>query len=169
MSEERGRYLVVEEGVVVVGDQGTDGWAATRNVAEGENRWELVVDGFSGDPQLESVMAETLVELFTLWKIKQSSYGPGNIAAFGEKGCLVRANDKIKRLIRLVWEGRVNQVADETVEDSWLDLANYALMAVLCRRGLWPGVGDECDSGGDCGEQAVAGTVGEAGGGAGGG
>jgi hypothetical protein len=30
-------------------------------------------------------------------------------------------------------------VQDETVEDAWNDMANYAIMAVMCRQGMWPG------------------------------
>jgi hypothetical protein len=27
---------------------------------------------------------------------------------------------------------------DETVEDAWMDLVNYAVMAQMCRHGDWP-------------------------------
>lgn len=69
---------------------------------------------------------------------KQGKYGPGNIAEFGETGVLIRSTDKIKRLGNL-W--RTNQdPQDETKEDSWGDLANYGLIALMCRWGFWPGV-----------------------------
>lgn len=69
---------------------------------------------------------------------KQSKYGPGNIAEFGETGVLIRATDKIKRLGNLWRKGE--QPKDETIEDSYGDLANYGLIALMCRWGLWPGV-----------------------------
>ncbi len=99
----------------------------------------LIIDGSSGDAKLESDMAALLAELFALFKRKQASYGPRNIAQFGEGGCVVRANDKLQRLIRLVWEGEKNPLHDETIEDTYIDLADYALIATLVRRGQWPG------------------------------
>lgn len=75
-------------------------------------------------------------EVCAIFEAKQHDYGPRNIAAFGEKGCLVRAYDKVVRLMRLVWDGRTP--ANEAIEDTWLDLADYAIIALLVRRGLWP-------------------------------
>lgn len=69
---------------------------------------------------------------------KQGKYGSGNIAEFGETGVLIRATDKIKRLGNLWRTGQ--EPKDETKDDSWGDLANYGLIALMCRWGLWPGV-----------------------------
>lgn len=75
------------------------------------------------------------LEILELFEKKNADYGPGNISRFGEKGVLVRANDKMERLIRLVWEERTPH--NEAVEDTWMDLADYAIIALLVRRGLW--------------------------------
>lgn len=66
---------------------------------------------------------------------KQRDYGSGNIAAFGEFGVLVRTWDKVSRLRNLLTN--VKTPANESIEDSWLDLCNYSIIAVLCRRGEW--------------------------------
>ena len=66
---------------------------------------------------------------------KQLDYGSANIADFGEYGVLVRANDKVARLKNLLTN--VASPRNESIEDSWLDLSNYSLIAVLCRRGDW--------------------------------
>ena len=66
---------------------------------------------------------------------KQQDYGSGNISTFGEKGVLVRCVDKVERLKQLVWKSKTAQ--NETVYDSWQDLANYALIAQLCNQGVW--------------------------------
>ena len=69
---------------------------------------------------------------------KQQKYGPDNIAEFGEIGVMIRVNDKVKRRVNL-W--RTDQApGDETIEDTWGDIANYALIALMCRWGLWPKV-----------------------------
>ncbi len=63
---------------------------------------------------------------------KQRDYGPGNILKFGEFGCLVRASDKLERLINLMDSDREPQ--NESIEDTWKDLRNYAQIAVMVRR-----------------------------------
>ena len=62
---------------------------------------------------------------------KQADYGYQNITDFGEYGCLVRANDKISRLKNL---GKKVAPNFESIEDSWVDLANYAIIALMLRR-----------------------------------
>lgn len=99
----------------------------------------LVCDGKSGDEALERRIAYTFQEIFNLWKQRQKKYGPGNIAAFGEVGCMVRGFDKMARLKHLLFEGLGDDVDDETVEDSWKDLTNYAVMGLACHRDEWPG------------------------------
>lgn len=66
---------------------------------------------------------------------KHRDYSAENITAFGEFGVLVRVNDKICRLKNLLTVGM--EPKNESVEDSWLDLANYALIAQLIRRKIW--------------------------------
>ena len=98
---------------------------------------KLVIDGSSGSEILERGMAENLVKLFEIFKKKQASYGKGNIADYGEVGVLIRSNDKIKRLRNLVYLNKPNPLDNETIEDTWLDLADYALIALLVRDGTW--------------------------------
>lgn len=74
-----------------------------------------------------------------LWKDRQAKYGPRNIAATGALGCYVRANDKLARLGRVYLEGKRTEMSDESINDSWLDLLNYALMGYMCENNLWPG------------------------------
>lgn len=96
----------------------------------------LIINGSSGDADLESEMATLMLEAFSLWKKKQADYGPSNISALGEKGVFVRVWDKVQRLKRLVYDG--NEPSNESILDSWLDLAIYALMAILVRNKKWP-------------------------------
>ncbi len=99
---------------------------------------ELEIDGSSGNMKLETEIAMLLQKVFVTFKKKQASYGSGNIAEFGEQGVFIRMSDKMKRLKRLVWEMKSDPLDDETVEDTYIDLADYALIAILCRKGLWP-------------------------------
>ena len=65
---------------------------------------------------------------------KQQDYGSNNISAFGEFGVLVRMNDKIERLKNL---NKMPNPKNESVEDSYMDLCNYAIIAMMIRRNIW--------------------------------
>jgi hypothetical protein len=65
---------------------------------------------------------------------KQQDYGSNNISAFGEFGVLVRLNDKIERLKNL---NKMPAVKNEAIEDTYQDIANYAVISLMIRRNLW--------------------------------
>ena len=75
---------------------------------------------------------------YTLFCAKHDSYGPGNIAEFGSKGVFIRMSDKMKRLKRLVWQSKNNPLKNESVEDTYLDIINYAAISMVCLMGKWP-------------------------------
>jgi hypothetical protein len=89
----------------------------------------------------EPLSAEFLEEVFTcvmLFDKKQSDYGPGNIAKFGDYGVLVRMSDKIERLANLYKKNKQKGRVKESVEDTLRDIANYAIITILWRNGKWP-------------------------------
>ena len=70
---------------------------------------------------------------------KHKDYGPSNIAnAPGGplNGLRVRMHDKISRINNLIDKGIDPQ--NESLRDSFLDLANYAVIALLCLDERWP-------------------------------
>jgi hypothetical protein len=75
-------------------------------------------------------------ECARLFDGKQHDYGPGNIAKFGEIGVYVRLSDKIERLVTLVKSGKTPQ--NESLDDTLKDIANYAIIAMMIRKGMWP-------------------------------
>lgn len=98
----------------------------------------LVCDGTkSGDAEMEQLFATQLSEMFEVFCKKQKSYGRGNISRFGEKGILVRVSDKLERLVRMVWQGVENPLLDESINDTWIDMAVYAAIAIIVRKGKW--------------------------------
>jgi hypothetical protein len=72
-----------------------------------------------------------------LFSKKQESYGPSNIADFGLLGVVVRANDKIARLRNILFDGGQNTLADESLTDTLLDLANYGVIGTMINSGIW--------------------------------
>jgi hypothetical protein len=80
--------------------------------------------------------ANIMTECLELLDQKQLDYGPGNINAFGEFGVLVRMNDKFERLKHLKQTGK--EPSNEAIEDTYMDILNYACIALMLRRGTWP-------------------------------
>jgi hypothetical protein len=86
-----------------------------------------------------SAVWEVMDEIGNLLITKQKDYGPGNINhAFGGpiNGILVRIGDKFERLKNLYRHGKKPE--HESIEDSFKDMANYAVIALMIERGKWP-------------------------------
>jgi hypothetical protein len=75
--------------------------------------------------QMQEVQAKGL-ELF---KKKNADYGDA-FAEFGVIGVLMRIEDKIKRSLNITNNG-IHLVKDEKIEDTLIDLHNYAAMALI--------------------------------------
>ena len=78
-------------------------------------------------------------ELLNLLLSKHKDYGPLNIAKSPGgpiNGLRVRMWDKIARINHLVDNGA--EAEHESLEDSFKDLANYALIGLMVLRGKWP-------------------------------
>ena len=82
-----------------------------------------------------------LSELRSIMMKKQADYGPLNIAlAPGGpmNGLRVRMYDKLARLNNLADKAATPNF--ESVEDTLIDLANYAIIGLLVQRGQWEGI-----------------------------
>lgn len=80
---------------------------------------------------------ELALEQVILLDKKQQDYGPHNIGKFGLQGLLVRINDKFERLCNLI-SNKVNPT-NEPLEDSFVDMSNYALIGRLLMKDVWTG------------------------------
>ena len=85
---------------------------------------------------------------YELFLHKQHDYGPGNISVGTQlltedevhlslTGLWFRMNDKIQRLKNLLMSGRENAVEGEPLEDAYLDVSNYGIMATIVKNGKW--------------------------------
>jgi hypothetical protein len=99
------------------------------------------------DETFEKVFGKIYNEAYDLLCQKQARYGDSNIEQLGLHGVISRVgNDKIARARKFL-QGKVvdGQVildpldadTDESLTDTLLDIANYALIAVALKRGLW--------------------------------
>jgi hypothetical protein len=99
------------------------------------------------DQTFEKVFAKIYNEAYDLLCEKQARYGDSNIEQLGLHGVISRiGNDKVARAKKFL-NGRIvngqvilDQIPhndDESLTDTLLDIANYALIAVALNRGLW--------------------------------
>ena len=82
-----------------------------------------------------------LNELRSIMMKKQEDYGPLNIALApggAMNGLRVRMYDKLARLNNLADKAATPNF--ESVEDTLIDLANYAIIGLLVQRGQWEGI-----------------------------
>ena len=87
-------------------------------------------------------------EQYELFLKKQHDYGPGNISVGTQlqtdeevhlslTGLWFRMNDKIQRLKTLLMNNRQSAVEGEPMEDAYLDISNYGIMATIVKNGKW--------------------------------
>lgn len=86
----------------------------------------------------ESDVEKTFKELLDLLLSKHRDYGPRNISdapGGAVNGLRVRMHDKLARINNLV-DSKKNP-EHESLEDSFKDMANYAIIGLLVLRGQW--------------------------------
>lgn len=92
------------------------------------------------DPtQFEEDVRIVYDELMSILLKKHKDYGPKNIAEApggALNGLRVRIHDKLARINNLIDKGS-NQPEYESLEDSFADMANYAIIGMLVLRDKW--------------------------------
>ena len=88
-------------------------------------------------------------EMFDIFLKKQAMYGSDNISLGGDMsnpkdrklallGLWFRMNDKIQRIQNILKNDFSDkEIEFESLEDSYLDLANYAIISLLVKREFW--------------------------------
>jgi hypothetical protein len=85
---------------------------------------------------------DILSELKITMVRKHADYGPHNIGKApggAMNGLIVRMHDKMTRLQNLYYK-KTDTPNYESIEDTLLDLANYAIIGLLVQRGQWEGI-----------------------------
>ena len=99
-------------------------------------------------PQMTAEFRRIQREQYELFLHKQHDYGPGNISVGTQlqneeeihlslTGLWFRMNDKIQRLKNLLMNKRESAVGNEPMEDAFLDVSNYGIMATIVKNGKW--------------------------------
>ena len=98
-------------------------------------------------PEMTAEFRKLQREQYELFLHKQHDYGPGNISVgtmlqtpeeikLSLTGLWFRMNDKIQRLKTLLMKDRESAV-DEPLEDAYLDVSNYGIMATIVKNEKW--------------------------------
>ena len=98
-------------------------------------------------PEMTGEFKRLQREQYELFCRKQHDYGPGNISVGTQlqtpdevklslTGLWFRMNDKIQRLKTLLM-GNKESAVDEPLEDAYLDVSNYGIMATVVKNGKW--------------------------------
>ena len=98
-------------------------------------------------PEMTAEFRRLQREQYELFLHKQHDYGPGNISVGTQlqteeeiqlslTGLWFRMNDKIQRLKTMLMTKRESAV-DEPMEDAYLAVSNYGIMATIVKNGKW--------------------------------
>ena len=108
----------------------------------------LAVETFENEyPELSEEYKRISEEMYEMFARKHMDYGLNNIALGGDlknpedkkfslTGLCIRLTDKISRLKNLLINGK-NFVEGESMEDTFIDIANYGIIGLLVGRDKW--------------------------------
>lgn len=99
-------------------------------------------------PELGAEFKKIQQEQYEMFAQKMLDYGIGNISlgstledpedvTLSLTGIWLRINDKINRLKNLLKRNGKNYVQGEGMVDSFIDIANYGIIAMVVMRGKW--------------------------------
>ena len=118
------------------------------NPTSTEHEYDVIEQMEKEWPEMTTEFKRIQREQYELFLHKQHDYGPGNISVgtnlqtqdevhLSLTGLWFRMNDKLQRLKTLLLSGRKNAVEGEPMEDAYLDVSNYGIMATIVGRGKW--------------------------------
>ena len=99
-------------------------------------------------PEMTEEFKKIQKQQYELFLHKQHDYGPGNISVgtflvtpeeikLSLTGLWFRMNDKLQRVKTLLLGDKKSAVKDEPLEDAYLDVSNYGIMATIVKNGKW--------------------------------
>jgi len=84
---------------------------------------------------LDQAFSQVTEELLLTFLKKHKDYGKGNILSIEELGIAFREAEKIERLKNLLKTS--SQPSNESIDDTWIDIGVYAVIALLFRKGYF--------------------------------
>lgn len=113
-----------------------------------ENKDKSILEFEKEYPELAEGFKAIQKEQYELFARKMLSYGLGNISMgtnlqneeevnLSLTAIWIRSMDKMQRLKQLVLLKKNNPLDNEPVEDAYIDLSNYSIIALLVKAGKW--------------------------------
>ena len=113
-----------------------------------ESSYDIIEQMEKEWPEMTKEFKKIQKEQYELFLHKQHDYGPGNISVgtflvtpeeikLSLTGLWFRMNDKLQRVKTLLLGDKKSAVKDEPLEDAYLDVSNYGIMATIVGRGKW--------------------------------
>lgn len=98
-------------------------------------------------PEMTKEFKKIMKEQYELFCNKMNNYGKGNIMLGGDcdnaddrkmalMGTTIRLNDKSNRLVNMILKNK-HDTANETIEDTFQDMVNYAIISLIINRAKW--------------------------------
>ena len=85
---------------------------------------------------LDQAYEQVLEELLQMFIKKHHDYGKGNILSIKELGISMRIAEKVERLKHLLMKEEMGEKpVNESIEETWIDIAVYAVIGKLFRHG----------------------------------
>src|SRR4030042_6748939 len=81
---------------------------------------------------LDDALSQVTDEMLKTFLKKHKNYGKANILDMGELGIAFRISEKFNRIKHLLMNGK--KPTNECLDDSWIDIGVYAVIAILLRR-----------------------------------
>lgn len=130
--------MLEEESQPVYGTLHTDPTGLNKTIRDFEKTY----------PELAQAFKEVQQEQYELFAGKMLDYGLDNIALgstltevediqLSLTGIWLRVNDKVNRLKNMLKRKGKNYVKDEPMIDSFIDIANYGIIAMLVMKDKW--------------------------------
>ena len=118
------------------------------NPTSTEHEYDVIEQMEKEWPEMTTEFKRIQKEQYELFLHKQHDYGPGNISVgtnlqtqdevhLSLTGLWFRMNDKLQRVKTLLMNDRDSAVKDEPLEDAYLDVSNYGIMATIVGRDKW--------------------------------
>ena len=82
---------------------------------------------------LDQAFDQVCKDFLQMFLKKHKDYGKGNILSVKELGIALRISEKIERIKHLLSSSQ--SPANESVDETWIDIGVYAVIAMLLRKG----------------------------------
>ncbi len=98
---------------------------------------QLIVDELGLKTDAAKGFLLIALENTVLFDQKHQDYGSRNMSSFGAITPIIRANDKFERL-KHIYKNHRSVVVNEAVIDSYIDISNLCIIALMMESGQWP-------------------------------